>query len=183
MKFPHCRRSVLFFILFLSTSFLSPLHAFLNNNVRVDKFEWLHVQTEHFDIYYYKKEEALVPRMAYYLEQAWNEVGDKLNFKVQGRTPFFFYSDHNQFEQTNVVPIGEGTGGVTEAFKNRLLIFNDGSQAWLKHVIPHEFTHVVQFNVLYGGWWKSVRLLKSPFYPLWFMEGMAEYGGGAIDAP
>src|SRR5258706_5128270 len=181
MRFSAHARGLLFFI-FLFLSFASFLRA-VDNNVRIDKFNWVYVQTEHFDIYFDKKTEKLVPRMAHYLESAWEEVGDKYNFKVKGRTPFFFYSNHNQFEETNIVQIGEGTGGVTEAFKNRLLIFNDGSEAWLNHVIYHEFTHVVQFNILYGGFWKSIRLLKSPFYPLWMMEGMAEYGAGEIDAP
>ena len=153
------------------------------NNVRVTRFHWMHAQTEHFDIYFDKGTERLVPKMGQYLEEAWRDVGRRLDFQVPERTPFFFYSNHNEFEQTNIVPIGEGTGGVTEAAKNRLLIFNDGSDEWLKHVIPHEFGHVVQFNVLYGGFWKSARLLKSPFYPLWVMEGMAEYSAGEIDAP
>ena len=161
--------------------FASPAFALLTNSIRVDEFKWMKIQTEHFDIYYAKGSEKLLPRMALYLESAWEEVGEKLNFPVQERTPFFFYSNHNEFEQTNIVPVGEGTGGVTEAFKNRFVIFNDGSEEWMKHVIYHEFAHVVQFNVLYGGFWKSIRLLKSPFYPLWVMEGMAEWVTEPID--
>ncbi|OVE78445.1 hypothetical protein BVX98_00350 [bacterium F11] len=157
--------------------------GFGNNNVRVDQFDWMKVQTEHFDLYYDKSTEKMVPHTALFLEKAWKEVGDKLQFHVKERTPFFLYSNHNEFEQTNIVPIGEGTGGVTEAFKNRFLVFNDGSETWLKHVIYHEFAHVVQFNVLYGGFWKSIRLLKSPFYPLWVMEGMAEWVTEPMDAP
>lgn len=165
------------FLTFLAT----PLFALSGNNVRVHDFKWMHVQTQHFDIYYDESTERLVPLVAKYLEEAWQGVGHKLDFQVKDRTPFFFYSNHNEFEQSTIVSIGEGTGGVTEAFKNRFLVFNDGSQTWLKHVIYHEFVHVLQFNVLYGGFWKSVRLLKSPFYPLWMMEGMAEYGAGDVD--
>ncbi len=180
MKFPRLLQALFSIALFLTPS---PSSAYSNNNVRIDKFDWQLVKTEHFDIYFDKKDQALVPRAAYYLEQAWRDVGKKFNHQVLTRTPFFIYSNHNKFEQNTIVPIGEGTGGVTEAFKNRLIVFNDGSETWLKHVIPHEFTHVVQFSILYGGFWKSIRLLKSPFYPLWMMEGMAEYGAGGIDAP
>ena len=177
MPFLRCKS-----ILFLVLVFVPALGwSFADNNVRRDRFKWMVVQTEHFDIYYDEKTARMVPRMAQYLEGAWKEVGDMYGYHVPTRTPFFFYSNHNLFEQTNIVQIDEGTGGVTEAFKNRLLIFNDGSQEWLRHVIYHEFTHVVQFNILYGGWWKSVRLLKSPFYPLWMMEGSAEHGSGDID--
>lgn len=166
--------------LFLATLFSLPAIA-PAQNVRRDKFKWMSTQTEHFDIYYDETTEMLVPRMAHYLERAWHDVGRQYNVFVASRTPFFFYSNHNEFEQTNIVSIGEGTGGVTEAFKNRFLIFNDGSEEWMQHVIYHEYAHVVQFNVLYGGFWKSIRLLKSPFYPLWMMEGMAEFGSGSVD--
>lgn len=159
------------------------VNGFSNNNVRMDRFKWLKIQTEHFDLYYHDDDKKLIPRVAYYLEGAHKNVGLAFDYQVPNRTPFFFYSNHNHFEQTNIVPIGEGTGGVTEAFKNRFLVFNDGSETWLRHVIYHEFTHVLQFNILYGGFWKSIRLLKSPFYPLWLMEGMAEYGAGDIDEP
>lgn len=141
------------------------------------------VQTEHFDIYYDRSKKSLVPRVAHYLERAWKEVGDSLGYKVRERSPFFIYANHNEFEQTNIVSIGEGTGGVTEPFKNRFLVFNDGSETWLKHVIYHEFAHIVEFNILYGGFWKTARLLKFPFYPLWMMEGLAEYAAGDVDAP
>lgn len=159
----------------------SPASSFSNNQVRVDQFKWMQFETEHFIVHYDQESADMVPYAARYLEQAWDQVGKTLDFPVKDKTPFFFFSNHNEFEQTNIVPIGEGTGGVTEAFKNRFLIFNDGSQTWMKHVIFHEYGHVVQFNVLYGGWWKSIRLLKSPFYPLWLMEGMAEYVSGDID--
>jgi Tol biopolymer transport system component len=180
MKF-RLHSVVLSFSILLCTHTI-PGFAFLNNAVRVDQFDWQHAQTEHFDIYTDKKDEKHLPRIAKYLEGAWETTGNRLDFKVPGRTPFFFYSNHNKFEQSTIVRIDEGTGGVTEAFKNRFMVFNDGSDTWLKHVIYHEFAHIVQFNVLYAGFWKSVRLLKSPFYALWFMEGMAEYGSGDIDA-
>src|SRR5262245_39679868 len=119
------RHSVLFFLFPLV--FPTPSAGALYNNVRRDDFKWMTVQTPHFDIYYDKAGERLVPRLANYLEAAWSDVGATYDYYVPGRTPFFFYSSHNQFEETNIVSIGEGTGGVTEAFKNRFLIFNDGS--------------------------------------------------------
>lgn len=145
------------------------------NKLIVKKLDWRVAQTSHFDIHYYPGAEKLLPATASILEKSYERVVPSLDIDIPGRTPFFLFLNHNEFEQTNIVDIGEGTGGVTEAFKNRFLVFNDGTQEWLHHVIPHEFTHVAQFNVLYGGFWKSVRLLKSVLYPLWFMEGMSEY--------
>ncbi len=46
----------------------------------------------------------------------------------------------------------------------------------LNHLTAHEFTHIAQFEALYGGGWRSARLVKglSGLEPLWIMEGMAE---------
>lgn len=180
MRFPF---SIVVKALFVVALTALPAAALSNNVVRVDEFKWMKAETAHFDIYYDSSTERMLPIIAQYLEESWQNVGRRLSYSVTERTPFFFYSNHNEFEQTNIVQIGEGTGGVTEAFKNRFLVFNDGSLTWLKHVLDHEFAHEVQFNVLYGGFWKSIRLLKSPFFPLWFMEGMAEYGSGELDHP
>src|SRR5687768_16016501 len=95
-----------------------PAAAISNNVVRVDEFKWMKAETAHFDVYYDSSTERMLPMIAQLLEESWNDVGGRLNYSVTEKTPFFFYSNHNEFEQTNIVQIGEGTGGVTEAFKN-----------------------------------------------------------------
>ena len=157
------------------------LPAFGQNKVRSDSFDWRIVRTPHFEIHATPEGAALLPRVAQILEESHARITADAGVPVPGPTPVFLYATHNEFEQTNIADIGEGTGGVTEAFKNRLLIFNDGTDAWLRHVLPHEFTHVVEFEALYGGLWRSARLLKSPFYPLWFMEGLSEYESSEVD--
>jgi len=169
---------------FLAAAFLVPFAApasAAQNKVRADPFLWRVAATPHFDIHVTPEGESVLPRVAEILEEAYARVTADLGVPVPGRTPVFLYPTHNRFEQSNVADAGEGTGGVTEAFKNRLLITHDGTDAWLRHVLPHEFTHVVEFEALYGGFWKSARLLKSPFYPLWFMEGLSEHESGDVD--
>jgi Tol biopolymer transport system component len=72
-------------------------------------------------------------------------------------------------------------GGLTEPFKDRFMVWSDGSREWLKDVIEHEFAHEVQFSILIDGFWKSARILKTYIYPLWMMEGIAEYETGLSD--
>ncbi|MBI2069396.1 MAG: PD40 domain-containing protein [Elusimicrobia bacterium] len=155
--------------------------AFGKNRLLTRKYPYKIWETDHFKIHYYEENPLLLEECARYLEAAYADVTDLLDAKPNKKLPFFLYTNHNEFEQTRIVNIGEGTGGVTEAFKDRLLIFNNGSMAWLKHVIFHEFTHEVQFAILNEGFWKSARLLKSILYPLWLMEGSAEYASGNID--
>jgi hypothetical protein len=148
------------------------------NKVIVKDFDWRISSTENFDVYFYDEGGVMVPWFTDTLEDA--HTGHLADLRVEQieRTSVFLYVGHNDFEQTNVTEIGEGTGGVTEAFKNRFVVPHTGSYAWLDYVTRHEFTHVVEFNVLLGGFWKTARLLKMPIYPYWLMEGLAEYETG-----
>lgn len=170
------------FIAFVFFSGIS-LEAASQNKLIVKSFRWKIASTEHFDIYHSAESEKLIKPSAKILEEAYPRVTLPLGMSIPKRSSFFLFMNHNKFEQNNVVDVGEGTGGVTEAFKDRFLVFNDGSRAWLEHVIHHEFVHVCQFQALYAGFWRSARLLKSFLYPLWFMEGMAEYFSADRDEP
>ncbi len=158
------------------------VYPFGNNKVIVDDFHWQISETPHFQIYHYEKSNNILPLVAYHLEKGYKKVIRDFDYEPKEKTPFFFYLTHNHFEQTNIVDIDEGTGGVAEAFKNRFIVPHTGSEKELEHVLTHEFTHILTFNLLYGsGFWKSLRLLKTPVYPLWLMEGIAEYEGGEND--
>ncbi len=175
------KRSRLGLLLGAFLLFPSLVRPAANNKLIAKKFAWKVSQTAHFNIHYYQGAEKVLPAVAEMLEDAYTSVTGGLGISIPQRSNFFLFLNHNEFEQNNIVDVGEGTGGVTEAFKDRFLVFNNGSRTWLEHVIIHEFTHVAQFHVLYSGFWKSARLLKSVLYPLWFMEGMAEHYSGDID--
>ena len=78
--------------------------------------------------------------------------------------------------QTNVIAgqIGEGTGGVTEGFKRRIVMPFAGSLAETDHVLGHELVHAFQYDIARrdpnDSAGSSIERLS-----LWFIEGMAEY--------
>lgn len=164
--------------------------GFGQNQVILDGFEWKVRSTEHFDIHYYEGSAGLVPEAARDLEDAFASAAKALDVQITtvvpagspvssrgvwARRPFFLYASPNDFQQSTIVSVGEGTGGVTEPFKDRFMVYNDGSETWLREVIAHEFVHVMQFHVLLSGFWRSIRVLRSIVYPLWMMEGMPGY--------
>ncbi len=101
-----------------------------------------------------------------------------------GRQPLILYASPTDFQQTNVIPgdLGEGTGGVTEPIRRRIVLPLAGPLADTDHVIGHELVHAFQFDVTTSpgtppGENGAERL------PLWFIEGMAEYLSlGPVDA-
>ncbi len=161
---------------------------FGKNKVQYKAFDWHFIQTENFDIYYYKGEYHLAKFAADVLEDAYLKVKEELRYDLRKRVPVILYNSPNDFQQTNVIPnlIEEGVGGFTESFKTRIVVPFTGSYEDYRHVLHHELTHAVTFDMLYGNVLGSLFSRQYLFQlPLWFAEGYAEYssrGGWDIQA-
>jgi len=151
---------------------------FGKNKVRYKNFEWSYIQTRHFDIHFYEDAYPTAKFAAEVMEAAYDEVTEELRYKIQRRIPIFIYNSHNDFQQTNIISslLPEGVGGFTEAFKNRIAIPFDGSYEDMRHVLHHELTHAVTYDMLFGNSFSSLLSRQRLFnLPLWFAEGFAEY--------
>jgi WD40 repeat protein len=144
---------------------------------RTQPFEWKILRGAHFDVYFYPEEEPLARRASAIAEGALAHDAKTLDYYPKARQPLFLFQNHIDFQQTNISRevIGPGTGGFTEAFKNRMVLPTTQSDKWLDVVITHELAHAIQFNVLYGEGQRSFQVFKNYVIPLWVMEGMAEY--------
>jgi len=151
---------------------------FGRNKVQYRSFEWKIVHTEHFDIYFYEGCEDLADAAGVLAEAANADYERVLDHRLTTVIPVIVYASHNEFQQTNVSysHIGEGVGGFTELFKNRVVVPFTGSYDDFRHVLYHELVHVFMFDVVYGGLVESVvRKAYTNPVPLWFTEGLAEY--------
>jgi len=169
------------FRLCLITAFAVLLQApeapaqFGKNKVQYKNFDWQLLKTEHFDIYFYEKERQMVLDAARLAERANTRFSKMLNFKHRRRIPLILYASTSDFQQTNVLPgdISEGTGGVNEFLKRRVLLPFTGSWKDFEHVLTHELAHTYQIDIIWG----SATPVANPFAyspPLWFIEGMVE---------
>ena len=149
---------------------------FGQNKVHYRSFDFQILRTDHFDIYFYPSERAGIDIAARMAERWRVRLERLLKHELRGRQPLVLYGSHTDFEQTNVIggQLGEGTGGVTESLKRRIVLPLGGPLADTDHVIGHELVHAFQFDMTTGpesrpGETGAHRL------PLWFIEGMAEY--------
>ena len=152
---------------------------FGRNKVQYEDFEFQVLETEHFDIYYYPEEEAATELAARMAERWRARLTSVLKHELAGRQPLILYAASAQFRQTNAIPgeIGEGTGGVTEAFRRRIVLPFAGPLADTDHVLGHELVHAFQFDITsVGGTSSRASAMPGALrLPLWFVEGMAEY--------
>ncbi len=79
--------------------------------------------------------------------------------------------------------IDEGTGGVTEGMKRRVVLPMAGTLAETDHVLGHELVHAFQYDIAAQRASAERRRAGVESLPLWFIEGMAEYLSlGPVDA-
>lgn len=158
---------------------------FGKNKVQYQRFDWKFIQSENFDVYYHQGGDYAAKFTAMKAEEALAEIENTLSFRITKRIVFIVYGSHNQFQQTNVIDefMSEGIGGVTELFKNRIVVPYEGDYSKFAHVIHHELVHAVINDMFYGG---SIQALLSnsakAMLPLWMNEGFAEYSAvGGLD--
>lgn len=156
---------------------------FGRNKVQFDDFDFQVLTTDHFDWHFYPEEQEAVLDATRMGERWYERFARTFQHEFEARKPVILYADHPDFQQTNTLSgfIGEGTGGVTESLKNRVIMPMTGSYWDTDHVLGHELVHAFQYNIAQsrrGGGLQGLSAL-----PLWLIEGMAEYMSVGRDDP
>ncbi|MEQ7801755.1 basic secretory protein-like protein [Pedobacter sp. ASV1-7] len=169
------RRSILIFFLLIVSTLAIKAQYFGQNKVRYNNEKFKVLQTPHFEIYYYLQNEKLISKFAEDAE-TWYKMHQEI-FKAtfEKKNPIILYNNHPDFQQTTALQgdIGIGTGGVTEAFKNRVIMPVMELNNQTRHVLGHELVHAFQYHLLLEK--DSISLENISQIPLWMIEGMAEY--------
>ncbi|MGH7648577.1 MAG: hypothetical protein ACREND_10695, partial [Gemmatimonadaceae bacterium] len=157
------------------------LHAqgyFGQNQVQYRKFDWQVIETQHFLIHYYPDEREAALDAARLAERAYARLSRVLSHEFREKKPIMVFASRSDFGQNNVTgDLGEGTGGVTEPLRDRMLLPFTGDYRSFEHVLTHEMVHEFQFDIFQHGRGAggALQSLSAVNPPLWFMEGMAEY--------
>ncbi len=149
---------------------------FGRNRVQYEDFDFKVLRTDHFDIHYYPGVDV---EMAALMAERWYErLSRLLDHELSTRQTLILYSAHPHFRQTNALgsTMGEGTQGVTELLKRRIVLPFLGPMAETDHVIGHELVHAFQFDMTgEGGGTIISGGAAAARMPLWFLEGISEY--------
>ncbi len=172
--------AVLSFVLLVFTPTVFAQY-FGRNKVQYEHFDFKVMHTDHFDIYYYPPEEEVTRDAARMAERWYARHAREMNHQFDLKKPIIFYADQPDFQQTTAIMgmLSEGTGGVTEPLKDRVVLPFTGWYRENDHVLGHELVHAFQFDIMGKG---GSGLSNMQRLPLWMVEGMAEYYSlGSID--
>jgi hypothetical protein len=148
---------------------------FGRNKVQFEDFDFSILETEHFDLHFYGEDPEPIEDAARMAERWYERFARTFQHEFETSKPLILYRDHPDFQQTNTLSgsIGEGTGGVTESLKNRVIMPLTGSYWDTDHVLGHELVHAFQYNIAQSRRGGGIQGLST--LPLWLIEGMAEY--------
>ncbi|MGH7464074.1 MAG: basic secretory protein-like protein, partial [Longimicrobiales bacterium] len=147
---------------------------FGRQKVQYERFDWQVMETDHFDVHFYPEEQAITRDAARMSERWYARLSRAFQHEFV-KKPLIFYADHPDFQQTNTTwgQLTEGTGGFTDALRNRVVMPFTGSYFENDHVLGHELVHVFQYDLSSSAGGGGLQGLNR--LPLWLIEGMAEY--------
>ncbi len=156
---------------------------FGRNKVQYEEFDFKVLTTANWDIHYYPDAEDAIEDIARLAERWYERFARTFQHEFDDRKPLVIYADHPDFQQTNTLSgaIGQGTGGVTESLKNRVIMPLTASYQETDRILGHELVHAFQYNISQSQSGGGIMNLAQ--MPLWVVEGMAEYLSMGRDHP
>lgn len=169
------RLCLLVLLLVAGSIIVADAQYFGRNKPRYRSFDFEVLKTPHFELYHYLDNEEVVHGLADGCEKWYSMHQHIFRDTIFAKNPVIFYNNHADFQQTNAISgnIGVGTGGVTEALKNRVIMPLAMSNQQTDHVLGHEMVHAFQYSLVLNG--DSTGLQNLANLPLWMVEGLAEY--------
>ncbi|WP_248342925.1 hypothetical protein [Anaeromyxobacter paludicola] len=133
-------------------------------------------------LYYYEREREVAERALPAIRSSYLRLVDQFHYSPTKPIPYILYSSQREFQTTNVFQVTEAVLGVTSPLDLKMSLPYFGDHEKFREVSTHEMVH--QFTIqklldLAGG-----DDVASPLdnFPLWFIEGIAEYyAKGGLD--
>src|SRR5947209_6105507 len=124
------------FVLFLVFIYTKSSFAQFDPNPQL---EWYTIETDHFYIHYHKGTERTANTVAKIAEEIYGPITSLYNWYPKDKTSWII-NDESDY-----------SNGATDYYGNRIEIASAnldfdlrGTHNWLRNVITHEFTHVIQ---------------------------------------
>ena len=135
------------------------------------RFQWQVTRLDTMDIYWHGQSQALIQELTTELESKLARIQLNSTIPVERKPKIFVYSTSEQLRGA-ILHEQEWTGAVAYPNYNIILTaVNANNLEWAKRALPHEITHLLVGELIFG-----------PFgdIPTWLNEGLARYSEGDI---
>ncbi len=139
---------------------------------------WRTLETPHFRVHFPERIRDTAQRAAAILEEIYPKVTEKWSWKPWGRSEVVLTDSTDESNgMTSVLPYNWMLIYVSPPDPDSSLAHYDD---WMRELLLHEFTHLVQIDAVGGSWWPLRFLMgktvsPSGMNPMWMREGISEY--------
>jgi hypothetical protein len=135
-------------------------------------------------LYFYEDAHPVAERAAAQIAGAYDHLALEFDFVTPQTFPYFLYETYHDFLQTNLFPVQEGVLGVTATRGElEMVLPYFGDHQLFADISTHELAHQFTIQkVRYRA--REMGVAADPLmrFPLWFIEGIAEfYAQGGLD--
>ncbi|HEY3450063.1 MAG TPA: hypothetical protein VGK67_27165 [Myxococcales bacterium] len=127
-------------------------------------------------LYYYEREKEAGTYAAAALQKAYVRLTDTFHYLPRSTIPFVLYASYPEFLATNVFFVDEGTLGATDPRDLRMSVPFFGDVHYFARVATHEMVHQVTLQKIRDAALGAKVEPPLGLIPLWFIEGLAEWG-------
>lgn len=135
-------------------------------------------------LYYYEREREVAERALPAIRSAYLRLVDQFHYSPTKPIPYILYSSQREFQTTNVFQVGEAVLGVTSPVDLKMSLPYFGDHEKFREVSTHEMVHQFTIQKLLDLSGEEDQGTYTPVdnFPLWFIEGIAEYyAKGGLD--
>lgn len=157
------------------------------NRVRWYGFEFKEVLLPHLPgagvrLFYYRSETPAAEIASAIIRDQYIRLSRAFEYVPERVIPYILYATHFEFQATNAFPITEGVLGVTSPSELTLSLPFFGDLEQYAHTSAHELAHEFTVQLVRSEAEKKRLPGGLNGFPLWFIEGLAEYAAyGGLD--
>lgn len=152
---------------------------FGKNRVQYRDFNWLVLEHETLQVYYYQGGEDLAEYTLRSSLKQLKELEAFFDYALDDQLQIIVYNKQSEFRQSNIGINGDdqyNIGGTTRIIGSKVFVYYEGSHEELNHQIKAGLARVLVSQMMYGGDWKEVFKNSTLLtLPEWYIEGMISY--------
>ena len=127
-------------------------------------------------LYFYEREKEAGTYAAAALQLAYVRLTDTFHYLPRSTIPFVLYASYPEFLATNLFFVSEGTLGATDPRDLRMSVPFFGDIHFFTRVATHEMVHQLTLQKIRDAALGAGVEPPLALIPLWFIEGLAEWG-------
>lgn len=133
-------------------------------------------------LFYYESARPSAEVAAAIIREQYLRLVRAFEYVPEREVPYVLYGTHHEFQATNVFPISEGVLGATSPADLTLALPFFGDLDQFRHTSTHELVHEFTIQAVKSHSEAADRPTALMIFPLWFIEGLAEYASfGGLD--